>query len=450
MSVQYTHALSFTVGSGYSWQTGVQVGVDTFITTGTATFTVPMHPTTGNGVLPLVQNISPLLDVYAVALAATLPGTAEDNLLGQSVGVPHSFSVAALGGNINQAYHATFFFPVPAPDSFSPYLEVYDLSFTPMNTGSDYGAPYSFKVKVFESSSQHSIYEIINTGGGAFATTDQLWTITRTVNTWGNMIDFTLLATHHTKRVRLDIVGSEDVNAIVGKLDESWPTGCWIELVNNGSGRVINCTNALGATVNFLSGTNTIKQGEYARFVFVGGSTWDMHLYPSTTRISNLKLDDLFDVTTAGSTENYTLVKTALGDWGTAPLPTVTTPLKSAPLTTVITAAATIDVGSSLHHNNHYRCTNATGVVIQVKLDSTFSGVQEYWENNFAPSSPAPMPIGGTILVGKHGAGNVVFQPDPGVIINTPDTLTISNIHGKATLIKVAANEWDLEGNIGA
>lgn len=264
-------------------------------------------------------------------------------------------------------------------------------------------------------------------------------------------MDFTLLATHHAKRIRLDISGFDNTTLFVGKLDEAWPVGCWIEVVNNGNaGQQVICVPVIGATLNSLSGTNTLLRGECARFYKVTATGWDMHVYPSTTRITSLTLNDLYDVDTTGSLQNYTLVKTALGTWSTAPLPEQNIALKSPPLTTITTAASVIEVGSSLHHNFHYRCTASSDVTIQVKLDSTFTGSQEYWENNYSPMTPTAMPIGGTILIGKHGAGNVIFQPDVGVTINTPDTLTISNIHGKATLIKVAANEWDLEGNIGA
>ena len=59
------------------------------------------------------------------------------------------------------------------------------------------------------------------------------------------------------------------------------------------------------------------------------------------------------------------------------------------------------------------------------------------------------MPIGGNVIFMKLNTGNVNFVAAPGVTINTPDTLSISRINGKATLIKAGPNEWDLEGNIG-
>ena len=80
--------------------------------------------------------------------------------------------------------------------------------------------------------------------------------------------------------------------------------------------------------------------------------------------------------------------------------------------------------------------------------DSAWTGTGEYFENNYSPANPGPMPIGGTIIVGKHGPGNVIFQPGAGVTINSPDGLVLAKLHGKATLIKVGVNEWDLAGYI--
>lgn len=62
--------------------------------------------------------------------------------------------------------------------------------------------------------------------------------------------------------------------------------------------------------------------------------------------------------------------------------------------------------------------------------------------------STANLPIGSAVLVGWHGVGSVTIAAAGGVTINTPSTLTINKRYGKVTLIKVAANEWDLEGNL--
>lgn len=121
--------------------------------------------------------------------------------------------------------------------------------------------------------------------------------------------------------------------------------------------------------------------------------------------------------------------------------------LKGRPMETFIIPTAGA-FGNSRHHNSTWRSTSATPVNVPVPLDSSW-GFEVWWENGGFPTNPGPMPAGGSAVFGKHGAGNVTFVPEPGVIINTPDTLTISRLHGKATLIKVGPNEWDLEGNVG-
>lgn len=57
--------------------------------------------------------------------------------------------------------------------------------------------------------------------------------------------------------------------------------------------------------------------------------------------------------------------------------------------------------------------------------------------------------VGTNILIGWVGDGQVsVAGLNGNVTINTPDTLKIARKHGKLTLIKVAANMWDIEGNL--
>ncbi len=124
------------------------------------------------------------------------------------------------------------------------------------------------------------------------------------------------------------------------------------------------------------------------------------------------------------------------------------TPVKPGPLVTTVVSTTTLDVGSAAHHNTHFRSTAATQLTVTVQPDSTFTGLDAYYDNNFNPLDPGPMPVGGTMVFGKHGTGNVVFAAGVGVTINYPDTLVLSKLHGKATLIKVGANEYDLDGHL--
>jgi hypothetical protein len=115
-----------------------------------------------------------------------------------------------------------------------------------------------------------------------------------------------------------------------------------------------------------------------------------------------------------------------------------------------VTVNASSDAGSSLHHNQHWRSSAAADITITVQPDSFFTGTDTYTSNNFNPSNPGPMPIGGSMIIGKHAAGNITFVAGAGVTINSPDSLIVNRLHGKVTLIKVAANTWDIEGNLAS
>ena len=130
------------------------------------------------------------------------------------------------------------------------------------------------------------------------------------------------------------------------------------------------------------------------------------------------------------------------------PILSPSAPIKPAPMTAGGGVATTFDFGSAAHHNLHYRSTAATTLTVTVQPDSFFTGTDLYYDNNFNPTAPGPMPTGGTAIFGKHAAGNIVFVAGSGVTINYPDTLTLSKLHGKATLIKVGPNEYDLEGHL--
>jgi hypothetical protein len=56
--------------------------------------------------------------------------------------------------------------------------------------------------------------------------------------------------------------------------------------------------------------------------------------------------------------------------------------------------------------------------------------------------------IGTTVIVSQTGTGAVTLVPASGVTLNTPLTLVLGMRHGKVTVTKVAANEWDVEGNL--
>ena len=58
------------------------------------------------------------------------------------------------------------------------------------------------------------------------------------------------------------------------------------------------------------------------------------------------------------------------------------------------------------------------------------------------------IPIGTTVIIGRNGDGNVIFAPDGGSEIQTPYSLQIALKFGKVTVMKTAANTWEIEGNL--
>ena len=121
---------------------------------------------------------------------------------------------------------------------------------------------------------------------------------------------------------------------------------------------------------------------------------------------------------------------------------------KPAPLVTVVVSTVTNNFGSAADHNVHNRISAGTDATFTIQPDSFWTGTQQYYDNNFNPITPGPMPIGGNAIFGKTGIGNIIFVAGAGVTINSPASLSITTLNGKATLIKVGVNQWDLEGNI--
>ena len=152
-----------------------------------------------------------------------------------------------------------------------------------------------------------------------------------------------------------------------------------------------------------------------------------------------------YEMMTGGEVLTY---NASLEHWQAVPPEKV---IKPAPmLIDAISGPGTLNYGSALHHNVHVRSTSTDDITVTILPDVAWTGTDDYTANGFAPANPGPMPVGGSFLIGKHGDGHVTIAAGTDVTINTPDTLTITRLHGKAMLIKVGPNEWDLEGNIGA
>jgi hypothetical protein len=176
-------------------------------------------------------------------------------------------------------------------------------------------------------------------------------------------------------------------------------------------------------------------------------SVWE----PAAPQAGASALDDLTDVDFGAYPPDNGEVLTynsTLGAWEPTLPPAQPYDLKPRPLDVETIAGATFSACSAYHHNRHFRCTSAAPVTISVEADSFWTGSDQWYDNGGYPYNPGPMPTGGTALFGKHGTGNITFVAAPGVVINSPDTLVVSQLHGKVTLMKVGPNTWDLEGNL--
>lgn len=230
-------------------------------------------------------------------------------------------------------------------------------------------------------------------------------------------VTISLTASQNGTRVRIDVPNPFPpvVNVVVGSSSETWPVGTYIEVVRLPSTLAsVSLVPAAGVVLNVMSGTSLLSAGEYARVSLNPDGTWDLHIY---------KIPVAYTPTVGG---------------------------KPRPLTirTIAANATSQTVGSALDHSTSWRSLAITSCSIQVKADSFWTGTDEYWMNDFNPTNPGPMPIGGSMIVGKHGTGLVTFVPDAGVTIYCADTLVMDATHGKVTLIKVAVNEWELAGRL--
>ena len=65
-------------------------------------------------------------------------------------------------------------------------------------------------------------------------------------------------------------------------------------------------------------------------------------------------------------------------------------------------------------------------------------------------NNTVPFPVGTRIDIGQDGGGKTTVVAGSGVTIRTPETLKLRKQWAKVTLIKRAADTWDLEGNLEA
>ena len=111
--------------------------------------------------------------------------------------------------------------------------------------------------------------------------------------------------------------------------------------------------------------------------------------------------------------------------------------------------------GGGGESNTGYRAINAqTGTAYTLVLAD--AGALVTMSNAAAntltvpPDSAAAFPVGTRVDIGQDGAGQTTVAAGSGVTIRTPESLKLRKQWAKATLIKRAADTWDLEGNLEA
>jgi len=215
----------------------------------------------------------------------------------------------------------------------------------------------------------------------------------------------TLLSDDHATRVRLNSPSNANaITVLVGDTGEIWPQGSFIEAVRLPTSIAsVTFAPAAGAILNAMSGTSVLRQGEYGRVSQNLDGSWDLHIH-----------------------------KIAAGT------------IKPAPMSIGIIGNA-LDFGSAVQHNNFYRNGISSNLDVTVKGDSFWVGGQSFWENDFSPTTPGPMPFGGSSIFANTSTGIVTFIPDVGVTIECADTLVMSVPFGVARLLKLGANLWILD-----
>lgn len=105
------------------------------------------------------------------------------------------------------------------------------------------------------------------------------------------------------------------------------------------------------------------------------------------------------------------------------------------PTLVTVTASLTLNYGTNIGANSILSCNHATTPIV-ITLPSN--------------TTDSDMPIGFAVLILWKGVAAVSVAADSGVTINTTETLTLNKRYGMATAVKIAANEWCIDGNLEA
>lgn len=102
------------------------------------------------------------------------------------------------------------------------------------------------------------------------------------------------------------------------------------------------------------------------------------------------------------------------------------------------------DIGSAAHHNGYFVFTNVADITLTIQPDSHWTGTETYISATLTDLNAAMMPIGGWIIIGKRGAGNIIFAGGSGVQVNCTQTAQLDAVNTKMVLVKTDVDEWDL------
>lgn len=115
-----------------------------------------------------------------------------------------------------------------------------------------------------------------------------------------------------------------------------------------------------------------------------------------------------------------------------------------APLYRIRKDPAIVDIGSSAHHNGYFVFTSGADITLTVRPDSHWSGTETYTSVTLTDLNASAMPIGGWVVIGKRGAGNIIFDAPIGVQMKCAQSALLNVLDTKMTLIKTDVDEWDL------
>lgn len=112
-------------------------------------------------------------------------------------------------------------------------------------------------------------------------------------------------------------------------------------------------------------------------------------------------------------------------------------------------ASRSVPVSDIRNHAINDQTASYTAVLLDawkwIRMD--VAGANDF---TIPPESSVAFPVGTTLRIRQVGAGQTTVVAGAGVTINSPETLKLLKQHSSALAVKVAADEWDLSGELEA